>query len=152
LVAILSVVQRQDLAVQAITVTGAGEAHCGPGVRNALGLAALAGQPDIPVAGGRETPLRGAHTFPAQWRAGVDALLGLRLPANANDPAPQGAVALIAETPEGLNLLTLGPLTNVAEALQGSPSLADQLAMIYVMGGAVEVPGFFQRRPMRVYA
>ena len=30
-----------------ITVTGAGEAHCAPGVRHALDLAALAGRPDI---------------------------------------------------------------------------------------------------------
>lgn len=143
--AILYLLQRQDIAVQAITVTGAGEAHCGPGVQTALGLAALAGQPNIPVTCGRETALPGGHAFPDAWRAGADAALGLRLPANPNKPAPQTAPALIqaaaAAAPGKLVLLTLGPLTNVAEALQTAPGLAGQLAMLYVMGGAVDALG-----------
>jgi inosine-uridine nucleoside N-ribohydrolase len=32
-------------------------------------------------------------------------------------------------------------LTNVAEVLQRTPALVKKLAMIYIMGGAVEVPG-----------
>jgi inosine-uridine nucleoside N-ribohydrolase len=139
--AILYLLQRQDIAVQAITVTGTGEAHCGPGVRNALGLAALAGQPNIPVACGRETPLQGTHAFPEEWRTGSDAALGLRLPANPNGPAAQSAVELILNAPEGLTLLTLGPLTNLAEALQASPELAQRLEAAYIMGGAIGVPG-----------
>jgi pyrimidine-specific ribonucleoside hydrolase len=143
--AILYVLQRPDLSVKAITVTGAGEAHCGPGVRNALGLTSLAGQPAIPVACGREAPLRGEHTFPAAWRQGVDALLDLRLPENTQTPAAQTAPELIASlveaSPDPMTLLTLGPLTNVAEALQADPDLAGHLAMIYIMGGAVDAPG-----------
>lgn len=143
--AILFVLKRQELAVKAITVTGAGEAHCGPGVRHALDLAALAGQPNIAVACGRETPLRGSHVFPAAWRDSVDALLGLQLPANPAPPAPETAPALmravIEASPVPVTLLTLGPLTNVAEALQAAPDLAGRVAMVYVMGGAVDVPG-----------
>ena len=74
--AILYLLQRPDVDVRAITVTGAGEAHCQPGVQNALGLTALAGRPQIPVACGRETPLKGDHAFPMDWRKNVDALLG----------------------------------------------------------------------------
>lgn len=143
--AILFVLQRQELAVKAITVTGAGEARCEPGTRHALDLAALAGQPDIPVACGRETPLRGSHAFPAAWRDSVDAFLGLQLPANPAPPAPETAPALmravIEASPVPVTLLALGPLTNVAEALQAAPDLAGRLAMVYVMGGAVDVPG-----------
>jgi len=139
--AILYMLQRQDIDVKAITVVGTGEAHCGPGVKNALGLAALAGQPDIPVACGREMPLQGAHAFPEEWRLGSDAVLGMRLPANPNGPAAQSAVELINAAPTGLTLLTLGPLTNLAEALQASPDLAQRLAAVYIMGGAVDVPG-----------
>ncbi|MEP7357976.1 MAG: nucleoside hydrolase [Anaerolineales bacterium] len=139
--AVLYMLQRQDIAVKAITVVGTGEAHCGPGVQNALGLAALAGQPNIPVACGREAPLQGAHAFPDQWRTDSDRLLGLTLPANPNGPAAQSAVELILAAPAGLTLLTLGPLTNLAEALQVSPDLAQRLAAVYIMGGAVDVPG-----------
>ena len=52
--AILYLLGRPEVEVAAVTVTGAGEAHCQPGVRNALALIALAGHPDIPVACGRE--------------------------------------------------------------------------------------------------
>jgi inosine-uridine nucleoside N-ribohydrolase len=143
--AIHYLLRRQDIAVRAITVVGTGEAHCGPGVQTALGLAALAGQPNIPVACGRETPLAGGHAFPDEWRASADAALGLKPPKNPNGPAPQSAPALIqaavAAAPGKPALLTLGPLTNVADALQAAPELTSRLAIIYVMGGAVDVPG-----------
>jgi inosine-uridine nucleoside N-ribohydrolase len=139
--AILYVLQRQDLDVIAITVTGTGEAHCGPGVENALGLAALAGQPDIAVACGPETPLQGNHAFPDPWRSASDTVLGIDLPDNPNGPAAQSAVELIVGAPEGTTLLTLGPLTNLAEAFQASPDLAQRLAAVYIMGGAVDVEG-----------
>ena len=78
--AILYLLNRTDITVEAITVTGAGEAHCGPGVENALKLINLAGKTNIPVACGPEVPLSGGHTFPAGWRTSVDNLLGLDLP------------------------------------------------------------------------
>ncbi len=146
--AILYLLQRLDASVQAITVTGTGEAHCGPGTRNALGLLALAGNADVPVACGREVPLEGNHTFPTGWRDSVDSLMGLSLPQNPDSPSRQTAVELltsvIRSAPERVVLVTLGPLTNVAEALQKEPALVEKLEMIYVMGGAVDVPGNLQ--------
>lgn len=143
--AILYLLQRPDVDVRAITVMGTGEAHCGPGVRNALDLGVLAGRPEIPVACGRQTPLAGDHAFPAAWREGVDNLLGLALPRNPNPPAAESAVELLArsvrESPRRVHLLALGPLTNVAEALEADPTFAGNLHMITIMGGAVSVPG-----------
>jgi inosine-uridine nucleoside N-ribohydrolase len=141
--AVLYLLRRPDVAVKAITVAGDGEAHCEPGTRHALGLVALANRGIIPVACGRATPLQGDHAFPAQWRTDVDSLLGLTLPTTR--PTQQTAVDLltsvIGASPQQVVLLTLGPLTNVAEALQRTPALVKHLAMIYIMGGAVEVPG-----------
>ncbi len=146
--AILYLLQRPDVSVQAITVTGTGEAHCGPGTRNALGLLALAGDADVPVACGREVPLEGDHTFPTTWRENVDSLMGLSLPQNENPSSRQTAVELLTSVirtaPQRVVLVTLGPLTNVAEALQKEPALVEKLEMIYVMGGAVDVPGNLQ--------
>jgi pyrimidine-specific ribonucleoside hydrolase len=143
--AILYLLQRPDIAVQAITVSGTGEAHCAPGVANARGLLALVGYPAIPVSCGRETPLRGDHAFPAAWREGSDGLQGLRLPPGAGPaetrPAPALLAAVIDAAPRPITLLTLGPLTNVAEALQTTPALGQKLAGITIMGGAVTVPG-----------
>lgn len=143
--AILYLLGRSDVDVQAITVTGAGEAHCAAGTRNALNLAALAGRPEIPVACGREAPLQGDHTFPMEWRARVDNLLGLALPENHRETSSESAVELLSRiiqaSPQKVHLIALGPLTNVGEALEAKPGLVENLEMITVMGGAVEVAG-----------
>jgi inosine-uridine nucleoside N-ribohydrolase len=143
--AILYLLQRADVSVEAITVSGTGESHCEPGIKHALKLAALAGQPEIPVSCGRETPLQGHHTFPSDWRTNVDTFAGLTLPDSSASASPQSAVELLTTTiqssPESVTVLTLGPLTNLAEALQNTPELKDKIEMIYIMGGAVDVPG-----------
>jgi inosine-uridine nucleoside N-ribohydrolase len=143
--AILYLLQHPGVDVQAITVVGSGEAHCGQGVQNALDLAALAGRPEIPVACGREMPLAGDHTFPRAWRARVDSLLGLSLPSNPNPPHAGSAVELLTRTvlrsSQPVHLVALGPLTNLAQAIEASPELVDNLHRITIMGGAVNVPG-----------
>ncbi len=146
--AILYLLQRADVEVRAVTIAATGEAHCDPGVRNTITLLALAGNEDIPVACGRETPLRGDNTFPQMWRDGVDAMMGLSLRENPNLSGSQNAVELLRQTldqsPEQITLVTLGPLTNIAELLQSDPALMDRFEMVYMMGGAMEVPGNLQ--------
>ncbi len=143
--AILFLLQRPDVEVKAIAVNGTGEAHCEPGVRNALGLVALAGSDPIPVACGRETPLSGEQEFPHAWREGVDRMLGLPLPQGSNPDTTGEAVELLVSTiesnPEKVVLLTLGALTNVADAIQQSPAFLEKVEQIYIMGGALQVPG-----------
>jgi pyrimidine-specific ribonucleoside hydrolase len=143
--AILYLLGRSDVDVQAITLTGAGEAHCSAGTRNALDLVALAGRPEIPVACGRETPLEGDHAFPTEWRQRVDDLLGLRLPENSKEASSESAVELLIRTIQGstqkVHLIALGPLTNVGELLEAEPGMVVNLEMITVMGGAVHVSG-----------
>ena len=143
--AILYLLQRPDVHIEAITVSGTGESHCGPGIEHALGLVALAGKRDIAVSCGRETPLQGDYTFPAAWRADVDHLAGLPLPDSPESASPQSAVELLTSTilasPDKVMILTLGPLTNLAEAVQAAPDIKDKVEMVYIMGGAVEVAG-----------
>jgi inosine-uridine nucleoside N-ribohydrolase len=143
--AILYLLRHPHVSVKAITVTGTGEAHSEPGARHSLGLLALAGQPDIPVAWGTETPLGGGQPFPDSVREAIDNLMGLSLPSNPKAPIEHGAVELlisiVKDSPHKVTVLTLGPLTNLAEAMQAEPSLADNLEMIYMMGGAVDVRG-----------
>jgi inosine-uridine nucleoside N-ribohydrolase len=142
---------RHDVDVRAITVTGAGEAHCGPGVQNALDLVALASRPEIPVTCGREAPLAGDHAFPQSWRTNVDALAGISLPRSPREPHGQDAVDLIRETVRdaggNLEIIALGPLTNLAGAFLDDPSLAEQVEGVYIMGGAFAVPGNLNDAP-----
>lgn len=145
LVAIAFLIAAPEVEIAAITVSGTGEAHCGPGVDIVLGLLERLEAPEIPVACGREQPLALDHAFPDLFRENADNAAGLGLPVTTREPASGDAVAVITEiltasdTP--LRVLTLGPLTNLADALQIDPALAADIESVYVMGGAVEVPG-----------
>jgi pyrimidine-specific ribonucleoside hydrolase len=141
---ILYVLNDPDFEVEAITVTGTGFAYCDAGVHIALGLVALVEYGDVPVSCGAETPLLGENAPPAEWRTNMEAAEALGLP-EGGAASEQDAVALftstVAESAESVTVLALGPLTNVAAALGADPSLVDKIEMIYVMGGAVDVPG-----------
>jgi inosine-uridine nucleoside N-ribohydrolase len=107
------------------------------------GLLALTGDETVPVACGRSTPLAGDHAFPDEWRDMADSGLGLDLAAPTAPDAERAAVELLSETlkPGGVTLLTLGPLTNVADAFRADPELAGRVSSLVVMGGAVDVAG-----------
>jgi pyrimidine-specific ribonucleoside hydrolase len=144
LVALTFLVSSPTVQLAGITVSGTGEAHCAGGVDIVLRLLDGLDAPDIPVACGRETPLAGSHTFPDAWRERVDQGSGLELAPTARTPSSSTAVELIATLAaehESLTVLTLGPLTNLADALLNDPALAEQLGPVFVMGGALHVPG-----------
>ena len=144
LVAIAFLVASPKVEIEAITVAGTGEAHCGPGVDVVLRLLERLDAPPIDVACGRETPMAGDRAFPDAWRERVDAGSGLDLPATSRPPFDGDAVALLGATAErvdGLRVLTLGPMTNVADALGRDPDLAGRLGSVYAMGGALFAPG-----------
>jgi pyrimidine-specific ribonucleoside hydrolase len=140
----LFLLSHPNVDVRAITVTGTGEVHCGPGVEHALGLAAMSGREDIPVACGREIPLSGNHAFPADWRKSADEGYGVAMP-KGGDPSELSAADLIIDlvqnSEQPITIVAVGPLTNVAEAIQKVPEISANIAEIYVMGGAVKVEG-----------
>lgn len=143
--ATLYVLNDPNFEVEAITVVGTGfAADCEAGNRAALGLLALTEYGDVPVSCGAEKPLVGDNAPPAEWRTTLEMVEALGLPAGG-EPAAGDAVALFTSTiqnsPEPVTVLALGPLTNIGAALEATPALADNIAMIYVMGGAVDVPG-----------
>ena len=143
--AILYLTQHPDVELLAVSLAGTGEARCDPGVQNTLGLLELANHHEVPVACGRDTPLEGNNSFPIWLRDQVDSMAGLELPENINPPFEGTALELLISTIQAsskpVTLVTLGPLTNVAEAFEAEPTLIDNIQMIYIMGGAVDVPG-----------
>ena len=111
-------------------------------MQNALRLLALGGNHDTPVACGRETPLQGSNAFPDEWRAAVDDLSMLDLPQVDRVGDPRGATQLLLDTLDGdATLITLGPFTNVAEALRTDPGLASRVPAVVSMAGAIDVAG-----------
>ena len=144
LVALAFLVGSPMVEVRAITVSGTGEAHCGPGVDVVLRLLERLEAQPIDVACGRETPIAGDHAFPDAWREGVDSGSGLTLPSTSRKRSGGAAVELITQTADdthGLRVLTLGPMTNLADALTRHPELTQRLESVYAMGGALSVPG-----------
>ena len=144
LVAIAFLLASPQVDIEAITVSGTGEAHCGPGVDVVLRLLERLAAPAIDVACGRETPMAGDSAFPDAWRERVDGGSGVDLPATSRQPFAGDAVRLMEETADrvdGLRVLTLGPLTNVADALGSHPDLAVRIESLYAMGGALRLPG-----------
>ena len=145
LVALAFLLSSPYVDIAGITVSGTGEAHCAGGVDIVLRLLDVLNAPDnIPVSCGRETPLTGTHAFPDGWRERADQGSGLAFPPTARQPSDTTAVELIerlADQHQGLVVLTLGPVTNLAEALLDDPGLAERIGPVYVMGGALHVAG-----------
>ncbi len=143
-VALLYLLQHLAVDVRALTVAN-GVVHVRQGVENAQRALTLAGKGEIPVAGGPETPLSGGRTFPKRWRAILDYVprlflpRGTSLPSNLTAPALICHQGLMSDIP--LTFVALGPLTNLALALQAEPTLPQHLARIFISGGAVHVPG-----------
>jgi purine nucleosidase len=106
--------------------------------RMVLKLLALAGRADIPVMlGARETLLGVREVY---W-AGHEGQGLLEPEDNALQPSSEDAVDYIVRVvmanPGEIHLLAIGPLTNVALALQREPRLFDNLAGLMIMGGAL---------------
>ena len=143
LVALAFLLMSADVDLRAVTVSGTGEVRCPQGLRVIRGLLVATGDPDVPVACGRSSPLAGEHAFPTEWRDAADDTYGLDLPAGTPPDTERTAVDVLTEAlaPRGVTLLTLGPLTNVAAVFRADPGLARQLSSIVVMGGALDVAG-----------
>src|SRR6185503_3722888 len=96
LIALAFLASSPQVELVAITVSGTGEAHCTGGVDVVLRLLDRLDAADIPVACGRETPLAGAHAFPAAWREHVDQGSGLDLEPTSRTASTSTAVEIIS--------------------------------------------------------
>jgi inosine-uridine nucleoside N-ribohydrolase len=145
--AVALLLSHPTVTIDAITVVN-GLAHVDAGARNMGRLLDLAGRKRIPVFAGRDKPLRGNAEFPPEWRKISDDLPGVALPPASRPPETKHAADYLVErlknAPTPVQILALGPLTNIAEALERDPSVAAHISEIVLMGGAVRVPGNLQ--------
>ena len=106
---------------------------------NVLRLLGFLGRTEIPVFRGASLPLV-ERVHRAEGIHGANGLGNVELPAShkleEKERAPEGISRLAREHP-GLTLLTLGPLTNVAMAVNLYPELKERIGNIVTMGGAI---------------
>jgi pyrimidine-specific ribonucleoside hydrolase len=144
LMAIAFLLSRPDVRVEAITIVN-GQAHVPAGGRNVLRLLGLAGRNDIPVYLGRETPLSGGQEFPAEQRRAADELPGITLPEPARSVEARGAadylLKRLLDAAHPVQVLALGPLTNLAEIFSHTPRAARTGRQLVILGGALRVSG-----------
>jgi purine nucleosidase len=111
---------------------------------NTLRILELAGRTDVEVALGREVPLvRALETTPETH--GPEGLGYAELPPPSRPLSDRHAVDVILDTalerPGEIQLVTLGPLTNLAIAVLREPRLPALLRGYTLMGGSYGVPG-----------
>lgn len=142
-VAILFALASPQFEVLGIT-TVAGNIGIGTTTRNAGRLLALAGRADVPVHAGAAAPLA-RKGFDTAEIHGADGLGGVAFPepqaSSGADAVGWLARTLMAEPAGTVQLLTLGPLTNLARLVTDHPQAARRIARVIAMGGAVHDRG-----------
>jgi purine nucleosidase len=135
-VAIIMALAEPSVRVVGLT-TVAGNVGLEQATQNAL-LTAEVCNSDVPVFAGAAKPLSRAHDH-AHWFHGKDGMGDRGYPAPKRKPEDEPAVDAIvrlARAQPGLALVTLGPLTNIALALERDQGLAERIGRCVVMGGA----------------
>lgn len=142
--AILFALKSPKLEVVGLT-TIFGNVYTDLATQNALRLVEIAGRPDIPVAHGAALPLIVSLDGVADFVHGSDGLGNTNLPPPTHEaidiPAAQFIVEMIMTHPGDIYLVPIGPLTNIALALALEPRIAENVAGVVVMGGAIMVNG-----------
>ena len=146
--AILFALASPELSVEALT-TVFGNGPLEMCTSNARRILQAAGRTDIPIYQGAGRPLvREPNAGWALHVHGHDALgaagpedFGAEPPQPASQHAALKIIELVMASPGEITILALGRLTNVALAMRIEPRLAQSVAGIIVMGGAVNVPG-----------
>ncbi len=137
--ALLLAMRSPELKIEAITPV-AGNVPLELTLPNALRMVEIAGRTDIPVAAGAKMPLM-RRLVTATYAHGENGLGGAVFPEPKTRPVPTRASELIQEIvrkyPGEVTLITIGPLTNVATALNSDSELASMVKGIVMMGGSL---------------
>ena len=153
--ALVLALRSRELRIELVT-TVAGNVGLRAATDNARRLIALLEPGESPrLVAGASRPLRGRLTTATEVH-GDDGLAGLarvrdpggrllfpasRGPLPPREGAAEAIVAKACEHREALTIVALGPLTNLARALDTDASAMLAVGRLIVMGGAIEAPG-----------
>lgn len=113
--------------------------------RNSLHVLDLAGASDVPVAPGSAGPIDGSPAVYAHHVHGPDGQGGAAPRRAARQAASQSAaeqmIDVCRNSPGEIEIVAVGPLTNVAVALALHPELTQHARGLTIMGGTALAPG-----------
>ncbi len=135
-VALIMALNHPDVKVEAITVV-AGNVPLDQAVQNALYTTELCGYEGKIYRGANKPLIRPLQT--AQFVHGEDGMGDVGLELHGRVPHTDNAIDIIIDTieryPNEIELVTLGPLTNIAIAILKEPSIVHKVKKCVVMGG-----------------
>jgi purine nucleosidase len=138
--ALMLALNSPELDVRAITVVP-GNVTAQQGLENALKMVSLANRCDIPVAGGAQHPLF-QKLITAEFWHGKNGLANIELPPNKCKAdgrfGPDLIIQLVHASPHEITLVPVGPLTNIAMAIQKDPSIVPLVKEVILMGGSIK--------------
>lgn len=135
-VAILMALRSPEVEVLALTIV-AGNMPVAQASINARYTAELCGK-EVAVYHGADAPLM-REVYRAYFFHGPDGMGNMNYPPPKLQPRPQHAVEALIELIKanpGVELVTLGPMTNVALAVSQAPEIVRNVSRCVVMGGA----------------
>jgi purine nucleosidase len=102
--------------------------------------------PGVPVARGAPAPFHRAPPAPLGWIHGDNGLGNIELPEPADTtldarPAHRFIIDTVRAHPGEVTLIAVGPLTNLARALEADPEVARLVKQVVIMGGAFGTTG-----------
>ena len=137
--ALLLAMRSPELKIEGITPV-AGNVPLDLTLPNALRMVEIAGRTDIPVAAGAKAPLV-RRLVTAAYAHGENGLGGAVFPEPKTKPIAEPAAefirAIVRKYPGEVTLIPIGPLTNIATALNLDSELAGMVRGIVLMGGSL---------------
>ncbi|MFY9646089.1 MAG: nucleoside hydrolase [Terriglobales bacterium] len=128
-----------ELDVRAVTVVP-GNVTAKQGLENALRMISLANRCDIPVAAGAQHPLF-QKLITAEFWHGKNGLANVELPPSRCKVdgrwGPDLIIEMVHAAPHEITLVPVGPLTNIALAVEKDPSIVPLVKEVILMGGSI---------------
>lgn len=137
--ALMLALNSPELDVRAVTVVP-GNVTAKQGLENALRMISLANRCDIPVAAGAQHPLF-QKLITAEFWHGKNGLANIELPPSQckvdSRFGPDLIIEMVHAAPHEITLVPVGPLTNIALAVEKDPSIVPLVKEVIIMGGSI---------------
>ncbi len=136
-VAIIMAMRSKEIKVEALTVV-AGNVPLEIALNNALISVEAANTYDIPVFAGASKPLK-RDLKTGQFAHGMNGMGDIQLPVPTKTVEQKNAIDaiidIVKENPNEIDIVAIGPLTNIALAINKDPETMAKVRNVYIMGG-----------------